>query len=128
MSASSHSPAARAKSEREEQIEVVAYLRSKYPDVIVTATGAGMGFSGKWQQLLSRLGYHRGTPDLMIFEPRGGHHGLFIEMKAVRGSLSDVQKHTLDKLTEKGYKTCVCFGAGQAIGVVDKYMSDSHGN
>ena len=45
-------------------------------------------------------------------------------LKAVRGSLSDVQKHTLDKLTEKGYKTCVCFGAGQAIGVLDKYMSE----
>ncbi len=124
MSASSHSPAARAKSEREEQIEVVAYLRSKYPKVVVTATGAGMGFSGKWQQLLSRLGYHRGTPDLMIFKPKGGYHGLFIEMKAVRGSLSDVQKHTLDTLAAEGYKTCVCFGAGQAIGVLDKYMSE----
>jgi hypothetical protein len=101
----------------------VAYIKAKYPSVIVTATGAGMGFSAKWQHLLSRLGYHRGTPDLMIFEPRSTFHGLFVEMKTVRGSLSTHQKDTLDRLAEKGYKTCVCFGAGQAIGAIDKYMS-----
>ena len=36
-------------------------------------------------------GYKRGFPDVFIYEPRGGFHGLSIEMKKEKGGV--VSKH-----------------------------------
>jgi hypothetical protein len=50
-----------------------------------------------------RLGCKAGVPDIMIFEPRGNYHGLFIELKAGKNTASDLQKEWRDALNKRGY-------------------------
>lgn len=51
------------------------------------------------------LGLTRGIPDLFLAIPQEwpGHHGLYIEMKAVGGKVSDDQVEVMKLLTEQGY-------------------------
>lgn len=71
-------------------------------------------------------------PDLMIFEPRNGYHGLFIEIKVKSpfkkdGSLLknehlEGQAETLKKLNELGYFATFGVGFDDCIEIIKKYM------
>lgn len=119
------SPAEITKSEKQEQMEVASYVRAKYPSVIMTTTGAGLGFNARFQKSMNQMGYAKGTPDLVFFEARHGFHGLLIEMKTVRGDIRPHQKEMREELEKRGYKACICFGSGQAIKVVDQYFAEN---
>lgn len=117
--------------EHTEQKLLVAYIRRAYPKILFTSSVAGVHLSGsKLQQMLTwkRLkdaGYRKGTPDLMIFEPRGNCHGLFIEMKALKkGVVSDEQKEFQRLANQRGYTHIVCKGFDEAKRVLDIYLND----
>ncbi len=64
-----------------------------------------------------------GIPDVSLPVPRGGYHGLYIEMKRQNdGRLSDKQKDTIQKLRAQGYRVDVCEGFQKAADVVEAYM------
>jgi hypothetical protein len=109
--------------EAQEQQRVVDYIHKTLPDVLLTCTGAGLGFHARHQKKMNTLGYLRGTPDLLVFEPRGAFHGLMIEMKSATGDVKPHQKEIMDKLRARGYRAHVCFGADQAIQIVNDYFS-----
>ena len=68
-------------------------------------------------------GVKKGVPDLMLPVARGGYHGLFIEMKRRQGGrVSPEQAGWLRNLEVMGYYTAVCFGADDAIKVIDDYL------
>ena len=68
-------------------------------------------------------GVKKGVPDLMLPVARGGYHGLFIEMKRRQGGrVSPEQAGWLRNLEVMGYCTRVCFGADDAIKVIDDYL------
>jgi hypothetical protein len=109
------------------QIAVVQYIRVKYKNVLFTISpivklNARQGY---FQKL---LGYAAGSPDLILFEPRGIYHGLMIELKSEKGIVSENQKSFLLKLTERGYKTAVCYSAREAEDIIDTYMADDNLN
>lgn len=74
-------------------------------------------------------GVRRGVPDLMLAVPRVGydgkvHCGLFIELKRVEKSkVSDEQKQWLENLRYYGYSAVICFGAAEAISVIQSYLA-----
>lgn len=69
------------------------------------------------------LGVKKGVPDLFLPVPRDGCHGLWIEMKRVRGGrLSSEQEDWHTKLRARGYRVEVCRGAGEAIAVLKDYL------
>lgn len=68
------------------------------------------------------MGVKAGFPDLFLFVPRGGYHGLFIELKTDRGSLSDKQKIMMDRLNAQGYRCELCRGYDSAISVIEGYL------
>jgi len=69
-------------------------------------------------------GAKAGTPDLFLPVARGGYHGLYIEMKRQKGgTLSAIQKDTIESLKEEGYAVYVCKGAKAASEVITTYMS-----
>lgn len=119
-------PAAIKKTEEQEQIEFVSYVRAKCPDVMLTTTGAGLGFHARFMRKMNQLGYAKGTPDVLVFEPRGQYHGLLIEMKSMRGESRPNQVEMIAKLNNKGYKAVICYGSAAAIKVFNEYIEVSN--
>lgn len=74
---------------------------------------------------LKAQGVKAGVPDLFLPVPRGGYHGLYIEMKRQKGGrVSDDQKDWIAFLTAQGYRTAVCKGAEEAIDELKSYLGD----
>lgn len=107
------------------QVAVVNYLRARYPQALFTIAPSGMKLPIHVARMLKAMGYVAGTPDLMIFEPRGEYHGLFIEIKTERGRASEAQGKFMDSLWERGYLVALCFGYERAVKVIDSYLVES---
>lgn len=74
---------------------------------------------------LERQGLKKGFPDNFIAEPRGKWHGLFIELKRAKKSLSKKspeQRLWVKALNDKGYMAVFCYGAEEAKRVVLEYL------
>jgi len=68
-------------------------------------------------------GMTKGVPDLFLAIPMKGFHGLFIEMKRVKGSnISQEQKDFISDLKAQGYSCHICKGCEEAIKVFDWYF------
>jgi len=78
-------------------------------------------------------GKQKGYPDLIIDVANKYYHGLRIEMKQRPRTLktkmsiahtktSDEQLKWLDKLNSNGYYAVVCYGADEAIKVIENYL------
>lgn len=72
---------------------------------------------------LKRQGVRSGVPDICLPVPRGGFHGLWIELKRDKyGKLSEPQRDYIRFLSDQGYKAGVCYGADEAIRAIEKYL------
>jgi len=84
--------------------------------------------NGEWRNIVTarRLigeGVKKGVPDLCLPVPRGLYHGLYIEMKRLKGSReSDEQKEWLEYLNSAGYLAITCKGADIAINAILDYL------
>jgi hypothetical protein len=72
---------------------------------------------------LKAEGVRAGMPDLMLAIPVAQFHGLFIEMKAVGGSLQPNQRKRLERLQERGYKAVCCVGYDAAKAEIERYLA-----
>ena len=57
-----------------------------------------------------QMGVKSGVPDLMLPIPAGRYHGLFVEMKAYNGRVSEQQQKWIDALNALGYLAVVAYG------------------
>ena len=73
---------------------------------------------------LKREGVKRGVPDLCLPVARCGLHGLYLELKAADGRLSDEQKRWRDMLIAQGYGVAVVYGFEEARAVLEDYLDD----
>ena len=69
-------------------------------------------------------GVKAGVPDLCLPYANGKYNGLYIELKAIGGRLSEIQKQWLTLLEIVGYKAVCCYGADEAIATIAKYLSE----
>lgn len=68
-------------------------------------------------------GVKAGVPDIFLPVPRNGVHGLFIEMKRIKGgTVSKDQTRWLESLRGQGYAAVVCRGAGEAEKTICDYL------
>ena len=70
-----------------------------------TSCGASAGGArtSMREAVLKETGYKKGFPDVFIYEPRGGHHGLSIELKREKGGrVSASQKEWKERLRRVG--------------------------
>lgn len=75
--------------------------------------------------ILKGQGVRPGVPDLFLAVPRGGFHGLFVEMKRRDGGVvSEAQSGMASLLQAQGYKVRVCFGFDQARAEIEHYMQN----
>lgn len=110
------------------QEQVVAWIRYQYPRLLLTASiqehaGGKFAFSNiQKANRRKRMGYLAGTPDLMIFSPTGIYRGMFIEMKAPKGTQSETQKVFGEHASANGYCYVVCHSLHEAQQAVEKYL------
>ena len=71
---------------------------------------------------LKRLGLKAGVPDIALPVARGGYHGLYIEMKYGRNTLTENQRIWLDMLRKAGHMTAVCYSFIEAKDVILSYL------
>ena len=62
-------------------LAVCNYIRMQYPDVLFNSDMSGVKLTMGQAIKAKRLRSCKGFPDLVIYEPRGEHKGLFIELK-----------------------------------------------
>lgn len=99
--------------------------------------------SGKWPELellyhvpnegkrsyktaarLKAEGLKSGVPDICLPVPRGGYHGLYIELKRVKNSrVTQDQLDWIEALIAQGYVAAVCRGCDEAIELITRYLS-----
>ncbi len=73
---------------------------------------------------LKRMGVKPGVPDLCLPVARGGHHGLYVELKRRDGSrVSSEQRAWLAALHAGGYCALVAEGHEQAIAAIRDYLT-----
>lgn len=107
-------------SEAQEQKAVIAYCDEAGIPIFHIPNGGKR--NPREASNLKAQGVRAGVPDLFVPIAANGRHGLFIEMKAAKGRVSDKQREWLGLLDSQGYRTAVCFGAGQAIDVLKGYL------
>lgn len=122
-------------SEAELQKQVAIYIRMQYPDVIFHSDfGSGVKLT-PWQAKMQKMqnGGRRAWPDMVLAEPVGKYHGLFIELKKEGTRLKKKngdwasehiaeQDAVLSELNDKGYKAEFAIGFEQALNLIDDYL------
>lgn len=82
----------------------------------------GSNKSKSERALFQRTGLKAGMPDVALSIPSGKYHGLFIELKAAKGRISDDQRKVISQLRDQGYFVAICFSAQDAAKVVCLYL------
>lgn len=104
-------------------MEWAMLMESRWPELKLLFHVPNGGARGKAEAgRLKRQGVKAGVPDLMLPVARGGYHGLFIELKTEKGSLTPEQKEWLRMLQEQGYAAKCCKGLDEAMRTLTNYM------
>tara|TARA_Y100001938_G_C8076020_1_gene426135 strand:+ start:800 stop:1135 length:336 start_codon:yes stop_codon:yes gene_type:complete len=99
----------------------------KYLDLNNVLYCGSMG--GQYQAHMSqrikakKSGYKKGFPDIFIYEPRAGYHGLAIELKVGYNKATKEQLAWIKNLTDKGYVASVCVGIDEALRIIEGYLA-----
>ena len=108
--------------EADEQRQLIQWCRTdprlQYLFHIPNESVGGTG----WIIRKRQMGVKKGVPDGFYPVPIGGKHGLFIEMKTAKGSVSSEQKKWIDALQTFGYQVEVCHGWEDAKRVLTEYI------
>lgn len=119
--------------EYSEQVKIFewAFYKQKAlpPLKFLFASQAGEKFKSQTQAYRAKLaGLRAGVPDIFLPYPCGGFCGLFIELKrpykkgASKPKISEAQLEFLDYLNKVGYLARVCYGAEEAIDLIENYI------
>lgn len=123
-------------SEHDQTKAVVSWFKRQYPKYAGCLVGSANGahLSGaKWEKKrkmdkLKSEGLKPGASDFFIAVPRGGKHGLWVEMKNVKLTWCEVkqnQRDHIDLMNEMGYEAIWCAGADIAIAAIKTYMNEA---
>jgi len=120
-------------SEHDQTKAVVSWFKRQYPKYAECLVGSANGshISGNVYQRKNKMdklkaeGLKPGASDFFIAVPRGGKHGLWVEMKDVKLTWCSVKKNQrkhIDLMHEMGYEAIWCAGADIAIAAIKTYM------
>ena len=125
----------RQSQEESVHVQIAAYIRMQYPDVIFTSESSGIRVPMHLAVMMKKQRSAHKQPDLIILEPKGIYHGLILEIKKDHsevylkdGSISksmhiQEQLKTLCLLTDKGYCAQFACGFDECKHLVDWYMN-----
>ena len=115
---------------------VAAYLRLQYPKVMYHFDLTGVNLSKAQAGMTKAIQHSSGYPDLFIAEPRGGYHGMYIELKAegtriYKADMTPATDHIaqqmdrLNDLTDRGYDCYIIAGFDKTKLVIDEYLNQA---
>lgn len=133
-----------------EHIRVVNYIRDKLPEIVAFHVPMEGKKSSYERYRHSIMGNLKGIMDFVFLHPKYKsnlstevlYHGLVIELKAPEhnrvvkkgkdagkivksiGKLSTEQAELIEKLNKMGFLAECCFGADEAIKIIDEYFKD----
>ena len=113
---------------------VCDYIRLQYPHVLFNSDMSGVKLTMGQAIKAKKLRSSKGFPDLVIYEPRNGKHGLFIELKreglqllkkdgTFKTEHLKEQSEVISKLNELNYVALFAVGFDEAKDIIDKYLS-----
>ena len=114
-------------SEGQEQATLFQWAEARsfvYPELrlmfhVPNGGGRSKAEAGKFKM----EGVKAGVPDIFLPVPRGKYHGLFIEMKRLRGGkVSKEQSEWIESLHRQGYAAEVCRGWQEAAELICGYL------
>lgn len=74
--------------------------------------------------IFKAMGVKPGVSDYFYMQPRGGFHGLWLEVKTSTGDLSRDQRLFLQLARQKGYAAIVTYGLEEMWEVLDHWAND----
>lgn len=111
--------------ETHEQKQLIQWCRTdprlQFLFHIPNETVGGQG----WIVRNRQMGVKTGVPDLFYPVPLHGFHGMFIEMKTDKGSLSPSQTRWIEALTGLGYKCVIAHGWEEARDALEEYLNET---
>ena len=115
-------------SEADEQMTVMQWARLNehlYKDLALLHHIPNGGSRNRLEAIhLKQQGVKAGVPDLCLPVPRCGFHGLYIEMKRRKNArVAESQNKWIAALRRQGYFAAVCYGADDAIRLIEAYLS-----
>lgn len=128
------------RTEHQEQCAVIAWaevVESRHPELaLLHAVQNWAGVKSPREGARRKAeGVKAGIPDLMLPVPRGGRHGLYVEMKRrkirrtkTKGVKLDRTRPTAEQerwhqaLRQQGYAVEVCWSAEEAQDVITRYL------
>lgn len=94
-----------------------------YPEQLLFAIPMGGNRTIQTRIYLRSEGARKGTPDLFLAYPSQGLHGLFIEMKRIKGGkVEPEQEEFMRVLRLAGFGAGVCRGCDEAIKTITQYL------
>jgi len=112
--------------EHDEQSALFSWaVLSRHPELdLMFAIPNAAKRSFKLAAMMKAEGLKSGVPDIFLPVARNGRHGLFIEMKRVKGSVtSKAQSVWIESLNNAGYKAVICKGWIEAKDAIEDYLS-----
>jgi len=109
--------------EHDEQVLVVKYCDLKKIPIFAIPNGSNKSIATA--KKFKAEGLRSGITDLMLPIASNGYHGLFIEIKRIKGgTVSKEQRYWIDLLNDNGYKALVCRGHKEAIIAIEDYLKE----
>ena len=100
--------------------------RKKYPELELLFHVPNGGKREKREAAsLKKEGVKAGVPDLILPVARGGHFGLYIELKVGRNKPSNLQIEWIENLKKQGYFVKVCYGWIEASETIINYLEQT---
>lgn len=114
------------RSEETEQVNIIEWARwqiSSHPELTLLHHCPNGGSRNKAEAIkLKQMGVIAGVPDLHLPVPKGIYAGLYIELKYNKGRLESSQREFLKLAARYGNYCAVCYGAEEAIRVINEYI------
>lgn len=120
--------------EQQLHLQLCIWIKHEFPNIEFNSDLSGINQSKRQRVISSQLRSGRAFPDLIIYEPKGEYHGLFIELKRpgtiiykkngeiVKNKHIQEQEQKIFKLREKGYCAAFCVGFDDAQQFIRRYM------
>lgn len=104
------------------QVTLASLLRTHYPDLLWFAIPNGGKRKPTDAKRFKDMGVRSGVYDIFVSEPGPIYPGLYVEVKAPKGSLSDNQKQFRDAALRRGYKCIEITSAIDGLREIEEYM------
>jgi hypothetical protein len=110
--------------EHQEQKILIRWFRLQYPNLTMFAIPNGGMRSKITASKLKDEGVLAGVSDLFLMVANERYHGLFIEMKSIKGKVSPEQIKFVERAKNAGYSAIVCYGFENAQSEIHRYLNN----